>query len=59
MGFNSGFKGLIDELIVNNMYHLYFTIRDTYMMVAVRSKWVCDRSFAGIAGSNPTAGMGF
>jgi len=42
------------------MYHLYFTIHDKYMTVAVRSKeWVCDRSLPGIAGSNPTAELGF
>ena len=42
------------------MYHLHFTIRDTCMTVAVRYKdWICDRSLAGIAGSNPTADMGF
>ena len=42
------------------MYYLYFTIHDTYMTVTLRSKeWVCDRWLAGIAGSNPTAGVGF
>ena len=42
------------------MYHLYLTVRDMYMKVDVWSKeWVCDRWLAGIAGSNPTTGMGF